>query len=289
MKKEDYLIFIRRKIFWRNLLIGLLLYFLAIPVGSRLLHLYPIKPFAGLLVLLFHPFAAILVTMFEIWKGVDQKEAEIIVAKTEKLSSEIQTIENNLRTLKSTPVSFAFVPGRPYIFQLTLAVPATSKEVPSVTVNHQLVTTSHTPTGELLCYGKQAIKIDAEKLEIVCHSEKNNVTVPNPYHMHITTENIRWQCEGHTREKRIYIDGSCLLSAKDPDVHYEFQLLVNGTTNGIFGGTYDAEKDKLIISIGTVDKQDVVKKECFIRPSFDKKYSIKLPEPEVLSVNFTNI
>ena len=122
--------------------------------------------------------------------------------------------------------------------------------------------------------------------DIVFVSGKHSFVIKNPYKMSCPEKhNIKWQCEGGSDERIVYVPASYFPNI-DHNIPYPFEILINSRLIGSFHGKYCSENDTILIPIGkSVSKNDTINKTCVLRYSIGSTVKIVLPEPVVLLRN----
>lgn len=158
------------------------------------------------------------------------------------------------------------------------------KLLPILTVNTVEVPFELYDERTLLCFAAKVIT--AKEKEISFGLGAYKFVFKNPYYMNADTPKVSasWQCEGHTDERKIFLSKE-FFPFINPNVLYEFTLLIGGRSLGIVTGNFIADANAIVIPISGINKKDCRGKECVLRPSVDIGHNIILPPPTVLSVN----
>ena len=138
---------------------------------------------------------------------------------------------------------------------------------------------------KVLCYAVKGMVGNLEKLVFIS-GKALEYPIKNPYYIkgNIYLNSVRWQCEGHSSEKNIFLDGNCFPNAS-PLTTYPFVLFVDGKRFGEYNGKYLPSKRYITLNVGnTVNKRICTNKLCLLKPAFGHT-NIVLPHPEVFSRN----
>lgn len=286
MKKTPLRIAARRSILIQNLLMTLPLIWLPklltysgidIPQWSFLIFLVVILPIM-----------LVLLTFYRLRKRHDgivlQKWRTKITERISARKSKIRDLEAEIKQDHYPILSIIPEPEKMCAFKISFDGTVRKTVMPLIVLDGTKLAVEKIGDSMVICYAGKAI--DADKENLTFRSGKFECTIGNPYHISgkIPTEEIVWQCEGHAPERNIFINGN-YFPHKNPSVMYSFHLMINGAVFGTYSGSYVPETNAIIVNISGVSKQQCANKECFLKPVFDIRKKIFLPEPIVVSVN----
>ncbi|MFZ3015429.1 MAG: hypothetical protein WA101_00280 [Minisyncoccia bacterium] len=285
MKNNLSRTYARRVIFWYSLLISTALMCVAhIPlyVGWTTSNYWLVIPLIG------QPVFAALLAIYRIHQGDDMKLLKKLQEKYEKRiasrKSEIHALKAQVQTEHYSIKSIIPEENKICVFRIAFVNKIIHRAMPAISLNGIRVSVKVVNDFEALCYGEKAIMADEKKL--VFKSGDFEHVINNPYYIseHISGVGIKWQYEGHPHEKNIYINESYLpyISVRP---YYAFNLFVNGKMLGEYCGNYIPEMKSIVVNIRNIDKFQCRGKDCFLKPVFDVRRKITLPEPIVLLVN----
>jgi len=177
-----------------------------------------------------------------------------------------------------------FSTNTPFVFKLLFYQNVDPNCLPVVKMNGKPVGISIATTSAVFCYTKKVISAADEKLVFSIGGDA--LTMENPFFMaRDVHEPIRWQCEGHTSERKIIVPRNYFPHATD-GVKYSFSLKIDKRFINTFIGFYDEKLEAIIIPLGKeVSKNNCASKGVTITPTYDAALKLTLPNPIVLERN----
>jgi len=264
----------------------------AIPVTVVLLLdwlVFKIPVLVPIFFLITQPVLSTLLAMYRLRQGHDRKLLQKWQKKyQERISNrktEIQNRKEQVRTEHYAFGSVISVTNVPCVFQIRFVNKIIKRAMPVVSVNNKVVALRMIDDFNAFCYAEKAITADDEVL--IFRSGSFEYKFNNPYFIwkDISEDGIMWQCEGHTKEKNIYIDESYLPHRNNSC--YAFNFFINGKRIAECHGWHVASLRAIVVNIGNFNKRRCIGKDCFLKPVFDVSKKIVLPKPVVLLVNGT--
>jgi len=211
------------------------------------------------------------------WQKELKEKASRRKSKNQKLKTELQE--------KFYPIK-SIIPksDKACSFKLFFGNELFKKAMPIITINGIKVTLEYVDAHEGVCYADKAITADIKKLTFV--SGEFNYVIDNPYYLleQVNLEDIRWQNEGCPEEKLIYIKSYVFPFCNYFSI-YVFDLFVGGKIFGTYSGKYIRDKKAVVLNIADISKDKCKGKDCYLRPAFDIRRKIALPEPIKITVN----
>ena len=170
-----------------------------------------------------------------------------------------------------------------FLFEITFSREIIKRAKPEITLNGVKLSIEVIGSKTIICHAIKAINTDL--VELVFWSGVFKYNMPNPYYIkgNVPLNAIMWQCEGHSFEKNIFLDGKYFPNASQ-DVIYPFLLFINDRKIGEYTGLFIPEKEYIALNIGSIKKDNCIGKRCFIRPTFGNE-RIDLPRPSILCLN----
>ena len=236
------------------------------------------------------PVAAGIVTFLRIRDGADTKllnkwDAER-KARLDSNNSELRGIVEEFQGFYYQIILVEPVRGKHCVFRVLFRNPVRNPEIkearPILMVGGVAVSFTITGEREVTCSLERCLKVTAKEFLLECGG--NSFVVANPYYMNSVPHSVSWQNEGHSHEKRVFIDANCF-PYRTSSAYYGFDLLVQGQYRGTFYGSYILSKNAVVINIADVKKSDCDGRECVLRSAFDKSCRIVLPPPKIFAIN----
>jgi len=205
--------------------------------------------------------------------------------KQEKME-ELKVIQNRLNELKEETKHLYFVQNveisnvHPLAFIVTIQPNFIHGILPEILVNGSVVTKQKLSDNQIMIFCRGILK--ATDAEIVLTIGTETYTYANPFCISFQNAVSAWQCEGHAKERVIFIE-----LKQDSKISGAFvipiQLLVNNRIH--FEGEGTLTRNILTIPIPTVHKRDCINRDCIVRLKYKVSEKLLLPKPEVFIVN----
>lgn len=283
MKNQEKYLLIRRRIIAESILLVVIITALIIFLNSNF-RLGISRENLLLLILFQAPIGAI-VGYFRIKDGHDKLIVQKDILQTRLNEKNKKTIRHAEKKLIRE--NFYFIKrvyshrSKPYAFLIILNKPIKNNIMPEILVDgvSLMVEKDNSNFYRVICYAEKIISSEDNLITFNCCG--NEYSIKNIYKHEINSDNIVWQCEGHSAEKIISIDESCFSHPHEATI-YPFDLIIDGKIVANLFGHYNQTTKSIVISIKEVSKNDCLNHICLIRNNFGKKKRILLPEPKVM-------